>query len=75
VKLGLKFEDDIKRLENIRKAVGPEPILRIDANQGWDRVSALKKCGQNEYFSGPLGARSVGRADRVSTRRRARRGG
>jgi len=42
VKLGLKFEDDLKRLENIRKAVGPEPILRIDANQGWDRVSALK---------------------------------
>ena len=42
VKLGLEFEDDVKRLENIRKAVGPEPILRIDANQGWDRVSALK---------------------------------
>jgi L-alanine-DL-glutamate epimerase-like enolase superfamily enzyme len=42
VKLGLKYEDDLKRLENIRKAVGPEPILRIDANQGWDRVSALK---------------------------------
>jgi len=42
VKLGLKFEDDVRRLENIRKAVGPEPILRIDANQGWDRVSALK---------------------------------
>ena len=42
VKLGLKFEDDLKRLENIRKAIGPEPILRIDANQGWDRVSALK---------------------------------
>ena len=42
VKLGLQFEDDLKRLENIRKAVGPEPILRIDANQGWDRMSALK---------------------------------
>jgi L-alanine-DL-glutamate epimerase-like enolase superfamily enzyme len=42
VKLGLKFEDDLKRLENIRTAVGPDPILRIDANQGWDRMSALK---------------------------------
>jgi L-alanine-DL-glutamate epimerase-like enolase superfamily enzyme len=48
--LGLQFEDDLKRLENIRKAVGPEPILRIDANQGWDRVSALKNLNAFKDF-------------------------
>jgi L-Ala-D/L-Glu epimerase / N-acetyl-D-glutamate racemase len=50
VKLGLKYEDDLKRLENIRKAIGPEPILRIDANQGWDRVSALKNLQAFNHF-------------------------
>lgn len=42
VKLGLDFADDVKRLTNIRQAVGAEPIIRIDANQGWDRVGATK---------------------------------
>jgi L-alanine-DL-glutamate epimerase-like enolase superfamily enzyme len=41
VKLGLDFEDDLKRLSSIRKAVGDDIILRIDANQGWDRVTAV----------------------------------
>ena len=40
VKLGLDFQDDWKRLSGIRAAIGPEPVLRIDANQGWDRVQA-----------------------------------
>jgi L-alanine-DL-glutamate epimerase-like enolase superfamily enzyme len=48
---GLKCEDDVKRLENIRKAVGPEPILRIDANQGWDRVNALKNLNAFAEFN------------------------
>ncbi len=42
VKLGLSLEADRRRLACIRKAVGSEPILRIDANQGWDRVAAMK---------------------------------
>src|SRR5208283_370454 len=40
VKLGLNQQDDYKRLADIRRAVGPQTILRIDANQGWDRVTA-----------------------------------
>ena len=40
VKLGLDFESDWQRLSGIREAVGPEPVLRIDANQGWDRIQA-----------------------------------
>jgi L-alanine-DL-glutamate epimerase-like enolase superfamily enzyme len=40
VKLGLDFQADRRRLENIRAAVGPDLRIRIDANQGWDRTAA-----------------------------------
>jgi len=40
IKLGKKPEDDLERMEKIRKAVGPKMILRIDANQGWDYEAA-----------------------------------
>jgi L-alanine-DL-glutamate epimerase-like enolase superfamily enzyme len=40
VKLGIDFQADRRRLDNIRAAVGPEVRLRIDANQGWDRTAA-----------------------------------
>ena len=42
VKLGLSDKDDYRRLANIRRAVGPQTILRIDANQGWDRTAAIR---------------------------------
>jgi L-alanine-DL-glutamate epimerase-like enolase superfamily enzyme len=41
VKLGASFGEDRRRLASIRKAIGAEPILRVDANQAWDRVAAL----------------------------------
>jgi L-Ala-D/L-Glu epimerase len=44
VKLGKEVFADIQRIKLIREAVGPEIILRIDANQGWsydDAVTAL----------------------------------
>lgn len=34
--------DDLRRIEAIRAAVGPAVSLRADANQGWDRPTALK---------------------------------
>ena len=42
VKLGLSDRDDYRRLAAIRRAVGPQTILRIDANQGWDRMAATR---------------------------------
>jgi muconate/chloromuconate cycloisomerase len=33
---------DVERVRRIREAVGPDVSLRIDANQGWDRASALR---------------------------------
>ncbi|TWT80285.1 L-Ala-D/L-Glu epimerase [Planctomycetes bacterium CA13] len=40
VKLGLDFDADYRRLNNIRQAIGDDSTLRIDANQGWDRIAA-----------------------------------
>ena len=34
--------EDLRRIEAIRAAVGPAVSLRVDANQGWDRSTALK---------------------------------
>jgi L-alanine-DL-glutamate epimerase-like enolase superfamily enzyme len=42
VKVGLSRQDDCRRLTEIRRAVGPQTILRIDANQGWDRITAAR---------------------------------
>ncbi len=44
VKLGKEVFSDIQRIKLIREAIGPDIILRIDANQGWsyeDAVTAL----------------------------------
>lgn len=51
VKLGLNFQDDCRRLKNIRRAIGPEPIIRIDANQGWDRIGAIKSLNAFTEFN------------------------
>ncbi len=32
---------DVERVRRIREAVGPDVSLRVDANQGWDRPTAL----------------------------------
>ncbi len=41
VKLGKNPEDDIRRIMAIRKAIGENIGLRIDANQGWDYEGAV----------------------------------
>jgi L-alanine-DL-glutamate epimerase-like enolase superfamily enzyme len=46
VKVGLDPDEDFARLEAIRRAVGPKPAIRIDANQGWtvpQAIYALRK--------------------------------
>lgn len=40
IKLGTNRRDDVARVQAIRQAVGPEMILRLDANQGWDPAEA-----------------------------------
>jgi len=41
IKLGKDANEDVTRMKAIRKAVGEEIVLRIDANQGWNYEDAL----------------------------------
>lgn len=41
VKLGKQTVEDIERIKQIRSAIGPDILLRIDANQGWSVQNAL----------------------------------
>jgi muconate cycloisomerase len=38
----LPLADDVARVKRLREALGPDISLRVDANQGWDRSTALK---------------------------------
>lgn len=42
VKLGGQPEEDIRRVQAIREAIGTEIPLRLDANQGWDPAGTLR---------------------------------
>ncbi|MBB5436832.1 L-alanine-DL-glutamate epimerase-like enolase superfamily enzyme [Pedobacter sp. AK017] len=46
IKLGKKIHDDIERVKQIRKAVGDDMVLRLDANQGWSFDDALFALGE-----------------------------
>src|SRR5688500_13069838 len=42
---------DVERVRRIREAVGPDISLRVDANQGWDRPTALAAIRALEPYS------------------------
>ena len=42
VKVGKEGLKDVARIEAIRKAVGPDVILRVDANQGWTPKDSVR---------------------------------
>ncbi len=44
VKVGLDLEGDIRRVAAVRDAVGPKVELRVDANQGYTVVQAIRFC-------------------------------
>ncbi len=50
VKLGTNEKEDIARIKAIRDAVGYEIPLRIDANQGWDTITAIRTLKALEKF-------------------------
>lgn len=51
VKLGTTVAEDVARVAAIRQAVGPEVLLRIDANQGWSRIDARMALSQLAQFN------------------------
>jgi L-alanine-DL-glutamate epimerase-like enolase superfamily enzyme len=42
VKLGTTLKEDVARIKAIRQVVGPDYPIRIDANQGWDPMTAIE---------------------------------
>lgn len=50
VKLGTTTREDVARIRAIREAVGPDYPIRIDANQGWDTISAIETLKALEPF-------------------------
>ena len=40
-KIGGKTKDDVARIQSIRAAIGMKMPLRVDANQGWDTITAI----------------------------------
>lgn len=51
IKLGKGVHDDIERVKQIRRAVGDEIVLRLDANQGWDFDDALYALGALSVYT------------------------
>lgn len=50
VKLGTTTREDVARIRAIRDAIGPDYPLRIDANQGWDPITAIETLRALEPF-------------------------
>jgi len=50
VKLGTTTRKDVARIRAIREAVGPDYPIRIDANQGWDTITAIETLKALEPF-------------------------
>jgi L-alanine-DL-glutamate epimerase-like enolase superfamily enzyme len=42
IKVGVDIEEEIEVVRAIRKAVGPTPKIRVDANEAWRRYEALR---------------------------------
>lgn len=51
VKLGKDAARDIERIKAIREAIGPKPVLRIDANQGWSFDDAINCLQSMERYN------------------------
>src|SRR6266566_4396642 len=47
----LPLAEDVARVKRLREALGPDVSLRVDANQGWDRSTALKAIRALEPWS------------------------
>ncbi len=50
IKLGTTTREDVARIRAIREAVGPDYPIRIDANQGWDTITAIETLKALEPF-------------------------
>jgi len=51
LKLGTTTVSDVARVKSIRDAVGMDYPIRIDANQGWDPVTAIKTLNELDKYN------------------------
>ncbi|MCI0625007.1 MAG: mandelate racemase/muconate lactonizing enzyme family protein [Acidobacteria bacterium] len=63
-KVGLDYESDIAVVQAIRKAIGPKPRLRVDANEAWSPGTALRILREMEpynleYVEQPIAMRDI----------------
>ena len=42
IKVGVPGQEDEPKVAAVRSAIGKEPLLRVDANEGWDVETAIK---------------------------------
>ncbi|KIL48484.1 mandelate racemase/muconate lactonizing enzyme family protein [Jeotgalibacillus soli] len=50
IKIGSDFRKDIEAVEEIRKAIGPNVHLRVDANQGYNVKTAIKVINEIQEY-------------------------
>jgi muconate cycloisomerase len=50
VKVGIAGQDDVRRLRTIRRAVGPDMDLRVDANEAWSPGEVAERIQELEPF-------------------------
>lgn len=50
LKIGLKPDEDIEKIKGIREAIGYEPRIRVDANQGYSVETAIKTLKRMERY-------------------------
>ncbi|MBI2300512.1 MAG: dipeptide epimerase [Armatimonadetes bacterium] len=63
VKIGIEPEQDLRNVLAIRKAIGDEAILRVDANAGYDVATAVSILPRMEEANLQLIEQPVGRYD------------
>tara|TARA_Y100001970_G_scaffold293500_1_gene440776 strand:+ start:21534 stop:22832 length:1299 start_codon:yes stop_codon:yes gene_type:complete len=51
IKVGLDLEADVKRLELIRKTIGPDCSIMVDANQQWSVDQSIKHINAYKRFN------------------------
>lgn len=64
LKIGLRADEDIEKIKNIREAVGYEPRIRVDANQGYSVETAIKTLRgmeryEIEFVEQPVNAKDI----------------
>ena len=50
VKVGVDPKEDVERIKQIRKAIGSDTAIRIDANQGWTVKQAIETLNKLQPF-------------------------